>query len=84
MSPSEKKRRKKEHQQIDDIFNSVYPYEEITPLFKHTSLNKFLDHLGYDEVEEAACISFSQMKNSTEGIKYFCGICWNKIKHNQI
>lgn len=45
------------------------------------SIQKFLDVLDYFEVEDAAFISNSKFPNSTtKRFKYFCGICWNKVR----
>lgn len=63
--------------------------------FKKGTVKKFLDKLGIHEVKDAmeiATSKFALKKRSpgytiyeveNECIKYFCGICWNKIKNHE-
>jgi len=45
------------------------------------SINRFLNNLNYYDVEEAAILASSMYSYSKlKSFKYFCGICWNKIK----
>ena len=48
------------------------------------TIEQFLKKLGYFEVEDAAEIAFNKHPNFDYGrFRYFCGICWNKIKEEQ-
>jgi hypothetical protein len=45
------------------------------------SIRRFLEKLNYFEVLDAANIAFSRFHYPTQKkFRYFCGICWNKIK----
>lgn len=46
------------------------------------SLNNFLKYLEPDEVYEAMIIASEKIESSLieDRYKYFCGICWRKIK----
>jgi len=69
----------------------------LTEEFKQTTIKKFLTALGVSEVIESMRIASSKFDESKVTrysgsrledvekacIKYFCGICWNKIKNNE-
>ncbi len=44
------------------------------------SIKTFLKQLSFDEVFEAAEIAISRQHTQWYAFKYFCGICWRKIK----
>lgn len=45
------------------------------------SIRRFLEKLHYFEVLDAANIAFSKFHYPTpKKFRYFCGVCWNKIK----
>ncbi len=64
---------------IDDLFNDYFPELCLNDNFK-TSVKGFLDKLGYDEVYKSMEYSCSKMRNSRTAVKYFCGVCWGKIR----
>jgi DNA-directed RNA polymerase subunit RPC12/RpoP len=45
-------------------------------------INKFIEKLGFYDVMEYASLASSSKSNSGKEarFKYFCGICWNKIR----
>lgn len=46
-----------------------------------TSIKRFLEELGYSEVMAAMELAKSRKPfNNNLAFRYFCGICWNKIK----
>jgi len=46
-----------------------------------SSIKKFLSLLPCAEIKEAAEITSSKYRNiGTSAFKYFCGVCWKKIK----
>ncbi len=47
-----------------------------------TSIKTFLNKLQFHEVYDSMEIAISSMKYQGQAFKYFCGICWNKIKNN--
>jgi len=85
------KRKLKEVEIIDNIYNGYFCDHILTEKFKIGSVKKFINLLGIAEVESASHIAFSKFSNgkkkydksdSIYAIKYFCGICWNKIREN--
>lgn len=45
------------------------------------SIEIFINKLGYFEVEDAMESAVNKIRNQHYAFKYFCGICWNKIKN---
>jgi len=86
-----------EYQKI--IFESRYRKEEMAwniaelfdekardgfPKTDFESIKMFLDKLPFEEVLNAADISNAKtFYSSNKRFKYFCGICWNKIRNNR-
>ena len=64
---------------IDETFSSFYPKRELTFQFKQTSLRRFLERLPAQELVDAMMQACGG-RASDHAIKYFCGICWRKIK----
>lgn len=48
--------------------------------FREYSVKKFINELGVEEVINAMNISCEKIKQKTNVLKYFSGICWNKIR----
>lgn len=66
---------------IDKIFTTHYPKYGLSNTFKITSLTKFITELPMKEVVKAMELSIDKLPESPgETIKYFCGVCWNRIK----
>lgn len=73
-------RLEEEVDQIYDIYLAYVPNAEITDSAR-TSIRIFIEKLGMFEVEEAMEMSGDKLKYYRNRIfKYFCGICWNKIR----
>lgn len=52
--------------------------------FKDGTLRNFLKYLNKYEIKHAMTLAFQKFPDDSENgreIKYFCGICWNWIKH---
>jgi hypothetical protein len=67
---------------IESIYSKQFDNYVFTDGFKN-SVSKFIKELGIEVVEDAmryACAKIYYHEN--KAIKYFCGICWNKIKGN--
>lgn len=71
---------------IENMFISFYPKYTFTERFKITVkqfINK-LDEFIVLESMESACLKFETRNGSVQDVtKYFCGICWNKIRENE-
>lgn len=64
---------------VCDVYESVYEDETFTPKFR-ISIKQFIDKLGVDEVVIAMEKAIIKCNRKNDVPKYFCGICWNKIK----
>jgi hypothetical protein len=77
-----KARRDEELWSIADVFMSHFKTDTIDRR-DLASIRGFLDQLDYFEVLEAAEIANDRKPYShNQAWKYFCGICWRKIKRN--
>lgn len=67
-------------EKISKIYEDQYQNWTLTDSFK-TSIKHFLKFLTVNEIIESLLISINKFPNNKDDvIKYFCGICWNKIK----
>lgn len=47
------------------------------------TIEQFIEKIGFFEVQDAAELAFNKYPFPTfNKFKYFCGICWNKVKGN--
>ena len=60
---------------------SYFPDKELTEGFKNSSVRRFILELGFNEVLISMQSACSRMNYSSDSTKYFCGICWSKIKN---
>jgi hypothetical protein len=88
------KRIDKEVNQVVELFESFYAEKTIQQQFKKGTIKPFIEKLNVFIVFEAmelACSKFPDGKRTWNhgrgwwnpedaALKYFCGICWNKIK----
>jgi hypothetical protein len=72
-------RRDEELWSIADIFMERYRDDSILRA-RLASIRTFLDRLDYFEVREAMELATNRMYSQGPAFKYFCGICWRKIK----
>lgn len=75
----QKKQNEHEIKIIEDIYTSSYPEWCFNDKFK-ISVRNFISKLGIEEVSDAMERSCLGRFNSNTSLRYFCGICWNKIK----
>lgn len=74
-----KRREQKELDQIDQVYSSYFPDWCLNDRFKNGSLKTFIKLLGFPVVESAMHTACGRIYDSNKVIKYFCGICWNRI-----
>jgi hypothetical protein len=75
------RRLKKDARRIEKIFMASFPGWRFSDQFLNSSLIPFLKKLPFHEVEEALYIAIGKFRwSDSRAIKYFCGICWRKIK----
>lgn len=69
--------------QIEVIYSDCFKGWELTEGFKQRSLISFIKRLPLEEVQDAMRIACSKFRfQEQRAIKYFCGICWRKIREN--
>jgi hypothetical protein len=76
-----KERQDEEMWSVADIFMERFGEESIRRDYV-VSIRMFLDRLNVFEVREAMEIACARKYSQTPAWKYFCGVCWNKIKAN--
>lgn len=81
-------RKNKDIEKIEHIFTKSFPGYGFSETFRAVSVKKFLNLLPLYEVEDAMQRAISKFPRNFSGdrdnaTKYFCGICWNKIKNPQ-
>jgi hypothetical protein len=75
------RRKKKDIKAIADTFKEYFPNDRLTDTFQKSSVKLFLSKLPIHEVVDAMNIACSRRSDSSlNAVKYFCGICWSKIK----
>lgn len=75
----QKDRRDEEMWSVAEIFMERFSKEEILK-DRLQSIRQFLQHLTVFEVREAMEIACAKKYSETPAWRYFCGICWNKIR----
>lgn len=76
------KRLNQDSEDIANIFNEIYPRFQFKEQFIRFSLQRFLKVLPKEEVTEAMYLAVSKRAdNPDECLRYFCGVCWNKIRN---
>lgn len=75
------KRIKQDIQDINHVYNEAYPKWEFSDRFNNATLKTFLRLLPKDQIIDSLEIAISKWpKDKDRVIKYFCGVCWHKIK----
>jgi hypothetical protein len=70
-----------EIKQVTEIYEGKFKGWTLTDTFKKGTVKQFIEKLNVFEVEEAMSIAVEKC-NKDASLKYFCGICWNKIRNN--
>jgi hypothetical protein len=74
------RRIEQEADNIDFIFGEYWEDCHLSKTFKEGSLKVFIRKLGFTEVSTAMHKACSRVHRVNACIKYFCGICWGKIR----
>lgn len=74
------RRLQKEMQQVSDVYTEYFPEYTLNERFRKGTLKKFLKSLPLPEVIDSMRLAGEMIDDSERAIKYFCGICWNKIR----
>lgn len=70
----------KEVDNVDFIFREYWDDYHLSKTFKQGSLKMFIEKLGFTEVASAMHKACTRVYSQNACIKYFCGICWTKIR----
>lgn len=62
------------------IMEMFYPGADSVPRDSFGSARRFIEKLGFHEVVEAAEIALGGPAYGKRIFKYFCGVCWNKVR----
>lgn len=76
---AKKQRKDDELWSIADLYMSRFGDESILRT-RLASIRTFLELLDYYEVQEAMELACNKMYSKAPAFRYFCGVCWNKIK----
>jgi hypothetical protein len=66
------------------ILDIIYPGAPTVPTSEFLSTKGFVEKLGFHEVQEAMEIATQAKIRGKSTFRYFCGICWNKIRKLEI
>jgi hypothetical protein len=76
------KRIEKEILEVEKIYSESFPDWCFSESFK-LSVKKFINNIGLIEVKEAMIKACARCIDDENTLKYFCGICWNKIRGDE-
>lgn len=62
------------------VMEMFYPGTETVQRDEFGSAQRFIDKLGLHAVLEAADIAMASNCNYRNVFRYFCGVCWNKVR----
>lgn len=68
----------KDIDEVQEIYQYAKPHRCFSDPFRF-SVKKFIKELGIEEVKDSMAYAI-QRNRYGDPIKYFCGICWNKIR----
>lgn len=74
--------RRRENYQIrtlENIFREVYSDLWFSSSFKESIRLNFIQKLDKSELQNSMHIALMKTKTGESTLKYFCGVCWNKI-----
>lgn len=67
--------------EIEDAFNDFYPSLSFSEDFILQTLNDFEPYFTERQLIKYMRIACDKTDNADSAIRYFCGICWNRIKN---
>lgn len=62
------------------VIGVIYPGVQEVKRDEYNSIVRFIERLGYFDVLDAAELSWSGHVYHARRFKYFCGVCWNKVR----
>lgn len=74
-------------QRIDDetwrVLRVMFPASESVPRDQYASTRRFIEKLGVHVVLEAAEIAMDSSAPMRRLFRYFCGVCWKRVREGQ-
>lgn len=67
---------------VQAVFQESFPELEFSLSFRR-SVRTFLRHLPVGVIEDAMDIACGRVRNANSVQKYFCGVCWKRIREAQ-
>ena len=74
----------KDCQKVSELYTEFFPKYVLTDSFINRSVKGFVDKLGLYEVLDSLGIAYSKINDADEVLRYFCSICWSKIRGKEI
>lgn len=68
---------------VDKLFQSYFDGSSLNNRFKTSIKLSFLPSLDINEIKDSMDLACSKISDPESAIKYFCGICWNKIRSKE-
>lgn len=65
---------------IEALYIEAFGVAITDPTFKSVTIKTFLKKLQYQEVADSMLLAIARTRDSARSLKYFCKICWLKIK----
>lgn len=62
------------------VMDMLYPGESTVPRDSFNSAKMFIEKLGVHEVLDSAEIALASSSSMKNKFRYFCGVCWNKVR----
>lgn len=76
-------RRERIENDVWRVFSMLRPGAEKVPRDDFASVKRFVEQLGVEPVLDAAEIALNSSVPDRAVFKYFCGVCWNKVREVQ-
>ena len=75
----QKKRETAQVNEVEKVFQMIWENQEFSDHFR-ISVARFIGDIGLEECVWAMNRACAKARNSEASLKYFCGICWNKVR----
>lgn len=79
---TQKKIIKSQVDEVSGMYSFHFPEWRLSDKFR-VQVKNFIDKLGVDECVDSMERACARIHDEQKVIKYFCGICWNKIRENE-
>lgn len=74
-------------QRLDDetwrVLEELFGQVESVPRDAYASTKRFIEKLGVHETLDAAEVAMSAAVHRRNRFRYFCGVCWNKVREQE-